>query len=175
MAIWYSVDTPEAQARFVSAWGGIDAPTDELGAFLLDIAREQVLAYAPAPAEVTPEVNVRFTLVDGVPTEAELLFSADLEPGYNGTVTLPLTSRGLRLEAVYDNGTVIESRLTTAPEVIPPAYVYAQLQQARNLWNAGQANTDGSMGGDGYSYTPRPLDKTIRSLLRPTTGVANVF
>jgi hypothetical protein len=53
--------------------------------------------------------------------------------------------------------------------------VYAQLEQAKNLWNAGRAQQDGGVGSEGYSFTPRPLDKTIRSIIRPTSGVPRVF
>lgn len=55
----------------------------------------------------------------------------------------------------------------------PARWVYAQLQQAKNLWNAGRVNSAGTTGMDSYSFTPRPLDKTIRSIIRPQ-GVPNV-
>jgi hypothetical protein len=48
--------------------------------------------------------------------------------------------------------------------------VYAQLQQAKNLWAAGRADENGDIGSEGYSFIPRPLDKTIRSIIRPTNG-----
>lgn len=56
----------------------------------------------------------------------------------------------------------------------PEELVYAQLQQAKNLWNAGRANGDGSVGGE-FSYTPRPLDKTIQSIIRPTDVKPRVY
>lgn len=115
MPAWYAVDTDLDRDRFTAAWGGVDAPTDETGAMLLDLAREQVLTFAPDPGE-----------------------------GEDWSALAP-------------------ARL-----------VYAQLQQARNLWNAGRAQQDGQIG-DGYSFTPRPLDKTIRQIIRPTRGVADVF
>lgn len=59
------------------------------------------------------------------------------------------------------------------PDGVPDRFVYAQLQQAINLWNAGRADGDGDVGADGYRYTPRPLDKTIRSIIR-MTGVPSV-
>ncbi|GAA3948884.1 hypothetical protein [Microbacterium soli] len=50
----------------------------------------------------------------------------------------------------------------------PSRYVLAQLQQAKNLWNAGRVSTGGEVGVDGqYTFTPRPLDKTIRQIIRP--------
>lgn len=54
-----------------------------------------------------------------------------------------------------------------APDV---RLVYAQLQQARNLWAAGRADESGDIGTEGYSFVPRPLDKTIRGIIRPVRG-----
>lgn len=117
MSIWYSVDTPEAVERFTDAWGGIDAPTDETGAMLLEIAKGDVLAYAP---------------------------EADVELGEDW-------------------------------ELNPPSrFVFAQLQQAKNPWNAGRAQDDSTAGTEGYSFVPRPLDKTIKALIRPKEGVPYV-
>lgn len=48
--------------------------------------------------------------------------------------------------------------------------VYAQLQQIKNLWAAGRADENGDIGGEGFSFVPRPLDKTIRSIIRPTNA-----
>lgn len=58
---------------------------------------------------------------------------------------------------------------------VPSNLVYAQLQQAKNLWNAGRAQQDGGVGGEFYTFVPRPLDKTIQQLIRPRKGVPNVF
>jgi hypothetical protein len=60
-------------------------------------------------------------------------------------------------------------------DTVPDRLVYAQLKQAENLWNAGRVNSAGDVGADGgYSYTPRPLDKTIRGVIRPVKGVFSV-
>jgi len=56
----------------------------------------------------------------------------------------------------------------------PPRFVYAQLQQATNLWNAGRVSSAGDVGMDGYTFTPRPLDQTIRGIIRPL-DLTNVF
>jgi len=118
MTTWYTTGTPEADARLLAAWD--DAPIEnlEVCGMLLEIAREQVLAYAPAmPA----------------PVEGE-------------------------------------------PIPDPPArYVYAQLQQARNLWNAGRVSTGGDIGEGQFTFTPRPLDKTIRQIIRPVDGKPHVL
>lgn len=118
---WYTVkgDTPEeetaAQQRLLNAWP--DAPLEnlEVCGMLLDVAREQVIAYAPDP-------------------------DPDEEPADP-----------------------------------PDRYVYAQLQQATNLWNAGRVASDGNVGVEGFVFTPRPLDKTIRGIIRPPSGGPDVY
>ena len=61
-------------------------------------------------------------------------------------------------------------------EAEPPFnYVLAQLQQARNLWAAGRADENGDIGSEGYSFVPRPLDKTIRNIIRPVKGMIHVL
>lgn len=66
--------------------------------------------------------------------------------------------------------------LAAAPAAIPPQdwdaapldrYVYAQLRQAENLWNAGRVQVSGDIGDGQYVFTPRPLDKTIQQIIRP--------
>lgn len=62
------------------------------------------------------------------------------------------------------------------PVPAPPArYVLAQLQQARNLWNAGRVSTGGDLGDGQFTFTPRPLDKTIRQIIRPVDGKPHVL
>lgn len=60
--------------------------------------------------------------------------------------------------------------LVVDPDQPPFNLVYAQLQQATNLWAAGRADENGDIGTEGYSFVPRPLDKTIRNIIRPVTG-----
>ena len=56
-------------------------------------------------------------------------------------------------------------------EELPPFnLVYAQLQQIKNLWSAGSADENGDIGSEGYRYVPRPLDKTIKGIIRPAHG-----
>jgi hypothetical protein len=55
-------------------------------------------------------------------------------------------------------------------EAIPNRWVYAQLKQAENLWNAGRVSSGGDLGIEQYSFTPRPLDKTIKNIIRPQNG-----
>lgn len=53
--------------------------------------------------------------------------------------------------------------------------VLAQLMQARNLWNAGRADSGGDIGDGGFVFTPRPMDKTIRQIIRPIQGGPDVY
>lgn len=114
---WYTLPAGDASAieRLEKAWD--DAPTDnlEICGMLLEVAQEQVIAYAPAP--------------------------------------------------------LAGENIATAPKL---RYVYAQLQQARNLWNAGRASSDGEIGGE-FNFTPRPLDKTIQSIIRPRDVRPSVY
>lgn len=114
MSAWYSVATPAEQERLGGAWP--DAPTHdlELCGMLLEVAKQQVVAFAPAVPDPAPA---------GYPSEN---------------------------------------------------LVYAQLQQARNLALAGGASAGGELSEGEFSYTPRPLDKTIRGIIRPTYGAPRV-
>lgn len=60
-------------------------------------------------------------------------------------------------------------------EPVPFNYVFAQLQQAKNLWAATESDSNGSIGPEGYSFQPRPLDKTIRNMIRPIDGKPDVY
>lgn len=53
-------------------------------------------------------------------------------------------------------------------------YAWAQLQQAKSLWNAGRVAPGTGVGGD-FQFVPRPLDTEIRAIIRPKRGVPNVF
>lgn len=57
---------------------------------------------------------------------------------------------------------------------VPVRLVLAQLRQATNLWNAGRVNSSGDVGMDSFTFTPRPLDKTIRGIIRPLRGTFDV-
>ncbi|WP_315107007.1 hypothetical protein [uncultured Microbacterium sp.] len=60
--------------------------------------------------------------------------------------------------------------LDADPTDPPINYVYAQLQQATNLWNAGRVSGGGDAGVEQFTFTPRPLDKTIKQIIRPVHG-----
>lgn len=113
---WYKVDTAARLQRVVDAWGdGAPVANLETLGLVLSTARDQVLAYAPAPA-------------------------ADADP-----------------------------------ETPPDRYVHAQLMQAKNLWNAGTVSSAGDLGDGSFVFTPRPMDKTVKSIIRPAIGRPRAF
>ena len=110
MATWH---TPaSAREHWADAPG---YPEDEADVLveLLEVAREQVEAYAPA---------------------------------------LPLPAEGEALE-------------------IPATYRYAQLMQARNIWNASTVSPGGDLGEGDFTITVHPLDWTVKQMLRPKRAV----
>lgn len=60
------------------------------------------------------------------------------------------------------------------PAVAVDRLLLPQLKQAENLWNAGRVNSSGDVGMDSFTFTPRPLDKTIRGMIRPQRGSFDV-
>lgn len=124
MADWYSVDTSEAENRLRSAWPDAPVENTEICGHLLEVAKEQVLEYAPDP---DPDA---LTVVDGV---------------------------------------------LVAGEPTPARYVMAQLRQAQNLWRAGEASSDGNVGPEGFTFIPRPMDRTIKQIIRPQSGKPHVL
>jgi hypothetical protein len=75
-------------------------------------------------------------------------------------------------ERLGEDGTELPIPDTDVPR--PHALVYAQLKQAENLWNAGRVSSAGDAGMDTFVYQPRPLDKTIRGVIRPIEGAFSV-
>lgn len=158
MAEWFTTEgvTPqeatEAQERLVAAWA--DAPIEnlEVCGMLLEVAREQVESYAPAPEDLDESISIALTAVQS---------TYDTYTIAPGTFEELLAALGSALDPVPST-------------VTPTRYVYAQLKQAENLWNAGRVNSSGDTGMDGFTFTPRPLDKTIRAIIRPMSGVPDV-
>lgn len=87
-----------------------------------------------------------------------------------GAVELLLTQFG-----VSDKLADVLALLDAEPSDPPFNYVFAQLRQAQNLWNAGRVSAGGEAGMEQFSFTPRPLDKTIRGIIRPTDGKPDVY
>ena len=54
-------------------------------------------------------------------------------------------------------------------------FVLAQLQQAKNLWDAGTVDSGGDVGEGGFTFTPRPLDATVKKLIRPVDRKPHVL
>lgn len=143
MTDWFTFDPDDeaSVARLIDAWP--EAPVDrvEVCDMLLEVAREQVIAYAPDPST------------------AEAAVAAVLERF-----------------GMQDKLAAVLAVLATDPITDPPRrYVYAQLQQSAVLWNAGRTAPDGTVGDGAFMFTPRPLDKTIRSIIRPADGKPHVL
>lgn len=135
MADWFSdADLEDAHDAFPE----LPIENETLAGMLLDVAREQVLAFA---ADDEPAVQV-----------TDLLHNLGVE---DATIAQVITL--LDFEASTPGA--------------PTRYVYAQLMQAKNLWLAGK----GEDGPEGFTFSPRPLSKDIQRVIRPTSGVADVF
>lgn len=143
MAKWFTFDTEDAPAleRLMLAWRDAPVENPEVCGMLLDVAREQVIAYAPAPGTAAASV-------------AAVLERFGLEHHLTDVLAV------LELEDLTDP---------------PTRYVFAQLRQAANLWEAGRVSSSGEVGAEGFMFTPRPLDKTIRSIIRPIDGKPHVL
>lgn len=81
------------------------------------------------------------------------------------------TEGRLTASATTDDANTVElAWLVEGVASIPDRYRIAQLIQVRNLWNATLATGSGDLGGDTYTFTPRPLDWHVKALLRPARG-----
>lgn len=137
MTAWYSTSD---QGRLTGAWEEAPIEDEEVLGFLLETARIQVLAYAPASATLGAAIEdalARFGVSQHLDAALALLDAAPSDPPFN--------------------------------------YVFAQLRQAQNLWNAGRVTSSGEVGMESFTFTPRPLDKTIRGIIRPTDGKPDVY
>ncbi len=144
MAEWFTFDPEDAAGmeRLVLAWQDAPITNPEVCGFLLEVAQEQVIAFAPDPR--TAESSV--------------------------AAVLERFGLGHKLVDVL---AVLE---LDDPSIDPPTrYVFAQLSQATNLWNAGRVASDGTVGAEPFSFTPRPLDKTIKAMIRPIDGKPHVL
>lgn len=63
---------------------------------------------------------------------------------------------------------------TPVPDPVPARYKQACVLQARATWRSTQAGPGDNLGGDGFTVTAYPMDKTIRSLLRPVHAVRTI-
>jgi hypothetical protein len=76
------------------------------------------------------------------------------------------------LEQVVQYAPEDDSLTTTSA---PTRYVWAQLQQAKNLWNAGRVLPNGDVGTGDFVFVPRPLSREIQRVIRPVKGTPSVF
>lgn len=140
---WFDVATGTHQQRVKDAWKDAPLVNLDICALLLEVAKQQVLEYAP---KGEPAVEIRRSL-----------------EGYGYTDDVIVAALAVL-------------GVATPVATTPPAnYVWAQLQQAKNLWNAGRVAANGEVGADGWSFAPRPLDREIQRIIRPTAGVPDVF
>lgn len=102
-----------------------------------------------------------------VAREQVLEYAADDEPAVQ--VTDLLHNLGVGVATIAQVITLLDFEASTPG--VPTRYVYAQLMQAKNLWLAGK----GEDGPEGFTFSPRPLSKDIQRVIRPTSGVADVF
>lgn len=118
-----------------------------------------------------PLMNLELTdFIFETAREQVLAYAPDGDPA--AQVTELLRNLGVEETAITQVLALLDFEATTA--AVPIRYVYAQLQQARNLWLAGRTDQNGDIGGD-YSFTPRPLDKTIRDIIRPVDGTPHAL
>ncbi|WP_263732561.1 hypothetical protein [Cellulomonas sp. SG140] len=61
------------------------------------------------------------------------------------------------------------------PATIPARYRQACVMQARANWRASVAGSGDNLGSDAFTVTGRPMDKAVRSLLRPVKGTVKAI
>lgn len=137
--------------------------------FTVDSVLDAERAHAAFPELPVENWELAGMLLD-VAREQVLDFAADDEPA--AQVDHLLQNLGVE-EATIAAVLVLLDFEATTPGV-PTRYVFAQLQQARNLWFAGRV-VGSDMGPDGFTFAPRPLSREIQRIIRPTSGVADVF
>src|SRR5690606_13295488 len=106
----------------------------------------------------------------------------DIESARDQWIDAPLDDDVLEeLLAVAEQQVIAYAPALPAPAeggalAAPVNYLRAQLQQARNLWNASKVDAGTGMSADGESFAirPFPLDWMIRQTLRPRRGVPRV-
>lgn len=146
MTTWHTPDTARALRDL---WPDVEQLEDETLALLLDVAKDQVIAYAPALPPYVPAAPPASLLSD---PEGDGIFDAPGEAGDGGTfVITPYTEPN--------------------PEQIPDRYALAQFTQAKNTWNAGRVDANGGIGDGGdFVMRPMPLDWHVKQILRPKRG-----
>lgn len=94
--------------------------------------------------------------------------SEELPAVWPGALDVPEEGLALLLDAAREQCEAYAPRL--APDApVPARYRQAQALQARALWQAGQTDQGGEIGGAGYQLPTFPMDWAIKNLLRPKT------
>jgi hypothetical protein len=130
-------------------------------------SEEDRLVGAWDDAPIEDEETCRFLLETA---RIQVLAYAPESATLAGALELLLASFGLS-QQLDDVLTLLDAD----PAETPFNYVYAQLRQAQNLWNAGRVSGGGEGGVEQFTFTPRPLDKTIRGIIRPIDGKPDVY
>lgn len=124
-----------------SIWADADLIDDDVLDFWLESVKPAIIAYAPAvPA------------VPGTDTDGDGTFS----PGDLSGISDP---DGDGVFDVVDPG-----------DAVPENWALAQIMQARNTFNAVKASPSGDFDGSSYGITARPLDWSVKQILRPRVG-----
>lgn len=198
MSTWHTLESARGQ------WA--DAPLDDESlSELLEVAKVAVLAYAPVLTSTAPEpvdvtdadVTVTFSgvadqvtaaVVAGAGSAATILVPEVFRPiGYpeynvdlNNRAYFSIGNPAL-LDVVTNAAQAFTMYWTAAAPTdvldIPVSYRSAQLMQARNVWNSGQASPSGGDGFDNIGFgltTTHPLDWQIKQLLRPRSVFGGV-
>jgi hypothetical protein len=134
----------------------------------------------PFPVEGVYSLILTLTGVEFREALAPIEFVVQADDGYH-TVTSARAewSDGVQLSDVqlYNLLSISRDQVEAyAPDEeragVPRSFRQAQLLQARSLWNVSKSETGSAIGNDaGFVITIRPLDSTVRQLIRPISGI----
>lgn len=74
----------------------------------------------------------------------------------------------------YAPALALDTTVEPPVEIVPDHYRYAELLQARALWAATRRDGDVLGFDGGEAIRVRPLDSTVKALLRPGAGIGRV-
>lgn len=154
--IWPTGETVVLTREGEIVTAAVDPGTDNtLPSVTMPWPAEHFALNGDASTTVFPGGNYALILTDVGSTKGIAFFATGVGP------FLPGTARWLADAAPGDG--------------VPSRYVYAQLQQAKNLLMAGSVARGGEYGDGEFTYEPRPLDKAIKNLIRPVDGKPHVL
>jgi hypothetical protein len=97
-------------------------------------------------------------------TAADRTTVETLWPDADGILDDPVLN--LYLDAAREACEAFAPALAEGQEM-PASWQLAQVMQARNVWNAGNASAGGDFDGSSYGLSTHPLDWQVKQLLRP--------